>query len=129
MAIEWLIPWHPVVSEDDERGLVAVLRRELGQAHVLYRESVRAIARRQDNDDVLFELTDGRVAVVHLTWSESPSPFANFPWTTLYATIEEFAQKDMIPEHAEWGQPNAAMDRPRVAHSGKLIPARRGAGH
>jgi hypothetical protein len=65
-------------------------------------ESVKAIARRQDNDDVLFELTDGRVAVVHLTWSASPSSFPDFPWTTLYASIEEFAQKNMIPEHAEW---------------------------
>ena len=48
------------------------LRRELSAGHPLYDMPTRAVGRRQDCDDVLFSIEDGsgRVAVVHLTWTQ-----------------------------------------------------------
>lgn len=59
--------WHPV-SGTEARGLERELARELPAGHVLKGAHVRAVARRLDCDDVAFELDDGRMWVVHLTW-------------------------------------------------------------
>jgi hypothetical protein len=102
MSVEWRIPWHPIVNADEQRGLLAELRRELPQAHPLYGSNVTSIARRQDCDDVLFRIDDGRVAIVHLTFSGKTEPTAELPWTTIFESLELFVEKSMKPEHCNF---------------------------
>jgi len=47
------------------------LYKELSPGHILFALKAKAIARRDDCDDVLFEIIDNskRYAMVHLTWS------------------------------------------------------------
>ena len=102
MISKWLIPWHPIEDEDDCRAvLFAELQREVDSVHPLHGLVATAIGRRQGDDDVLFALADGRLAVVHLTWigkrDKSPCPY-----TELYQTAQAFGQDRMIPDHAEW---------------------------
>lgn len=101
MIGDWLLPWQPIDREDERNGLFAELQREVDSTHPLKGLAATAVARRQDNDDVLFILADGRLAVVHLTWrgKQDRSPF---PWTDLYATAEAFVQGRMTPDHREW---------------------------
>lgn len=98
-AIEWLVPWYAV----DGDGVEGQLRREMAPGHVLESEtSLTTIARRQDNDDALFQLADGRVAVVHLTWSQKRERDAAWPLTRIYPSLEEFVRTRMVEDHAEF---------------------------
>ncbi len=65
-------------------SLVEQLQRETPPGHVLHSVPVVALARRMDNDDVLFRLDDGtaRVAVVHLTYASGSDP--RWPATELF---------------------------------------------
>src|SRR5438045_2550616 len=103
MSIEWLIPWQPVEGADARRSLIAEFQRELPAGHVLSGARVTPIGRRQDCDDVLFALDDGRVAIVHLTWSGKTEPVSDHPWTVLFASMERFVEDEMTPQHREWG--------------------------
>jgi hypothetical protein len=75
-------PWEQVAADNN---LLAVLQTELGPGHILYGKDLVAIARRGDNDDVLFELKGGefRYAIVHLTWAGRPEPDPRWPGTRL----------------------------------------------
>ena len=69
-----------------------LLRSEVDKGHELHGVEVTAIARSTYTDDVLYQLEDGRVAEVHLTWSghrERP------PWPdcTIYANIGDWARR------------------------------------
>jgi hypothetical protein len=61
MDIEWLEPWAPLEWPDEQEAMQAELHVELCPSHQLYGPSVVALARRHDQDDVLFELADSRV--------------------------------------------------------------------
>ncbi|MCO6043129.1 hypothetical protein NG895_04360 [Aeoliella sp. ICT_H6.2] len=77
-VFEFLEPWHPCSDAcfEDE------LRRELCVGHVLHGLDAIVVARRHDMDDFLFELSDGRFANVHLTWSSESNPA--WPSTEIY---------------------------------------------
>jgi hypothetical protein len=60
------------------------------------------IGRRQDCDDVLFALGDGRVAIVHLTYSGKREPVPSSPRTKLFDSLEHFVEEEMKPEHTKW---------------------------
>ncbi len=96
--MNWLAPWY----ESSDASLVAELEREVCVGHPLWRLSVRLLARRQDCDDVLFEVEDrsGRVAVVHLTFSVEKDP--RWPITEIFQSLEEFVARRMAPEHESW---------------------------
>lgn len=101
MIGEWLEPWQPIERDDQRRALEAELHRELAPDHPLYGLKPTAIARRQDNDDVLFSLTDGRLAVVHLTWmvnqDRPPYPAADF-----YTSTDAFILERLLPDNRDW---------------------------
>ncbi|WP_050507484.1 MULTISPECIES: hypothetical protein [Streptomyces] len=85
----WLpAPWW-VPDDGVLHGLERELHRELPPDHPLYGARVRAAARCEACDDVLFRVTDRsfRWAVVHLTWSgrQEQSPW---PRTTPLADLE-----------------------------------------
>jgi hypothetical protein len=82
------------------------LQRELSAGHPLFDVGVKTLARRQDCDDVLFALQDGteRVAVVHLTWTQSPPERPPWPGTTLFPNLETWAAEGMRSDAAEFGE-------------------------
>lgn len=96
-AFEFLEPWHSCsnVFFNDE------LLREVSRDHVLYGMDAKVIARRQDIDDFLFELSDGRFANVHLTWAKETNP--EWPATEIYESraAMEFEIQRQIDEWNE----------------------------
>lgn len=94
--VEWLDPWQPTAP-----GLETELAREVGPGHVLAGRRAVAVARRIDDDDVLFYLPDGpaSLAVVHLTWTGHRERKPEFPWTVLYHSVADFAERCMRPDH------------------------------
>jgi hypothetical protein len=98
VEVEWPEPWVAVANERRD-ALEAELQRELVPGHVLFGNSVTAIAKREDRDDVLFGLSDGRVAEVHLTWRGGPETNASWPTTTIYQSIEQWGTESMEPLH------------------------------
>jgi hypothetical protein len=50
------------------------LRREMPAGHALHGREVRAVARRDDRDDVAFEVAGAGLCVVHLTWQRETDP-------------------------------------------------------
>lgn len=91
MQIDFVEPWVAVGSE--RASFEEELQRELSPSNPLLALSLRAIGRRTDCDDVLFEVynrkADFQLALVHLTWSgkvESNS----WPIAELFADTESF---------------------------------------
>lgn len=80
--------WEPIQAG---APFEAELSREIGTAHLLHGIAARAIARRADQDDVLFALSGSkhRFAVVHLTWKGHAQPDPAWPHTQFYGSIAE----------------------------------------
>ena len=95
--MDYLDPWFAV----NDSLLTDELRRELPPAHILAGLVVAARARRQDRDDVLFEVLDGsgRLARVHLTHQAESDPRG--PLTTLFSTEAEWAAS-MAADHDDY---------------------------
>ena len=100
--IEYLEPW--IVPGQYADNLVKELEREVTEGHALWKVGTRAIARRSDSDDVLFEIKSdqGKYAVVDLTWSGEPEPDTRWPNTRVFATIESWTDECMKTDHAEF---------------------------
>jgi len=101
MVIEFLEPWVALEANADffQRELVA----EVGTGHPLHGREMRAVARREDCDDVLFVSTDEPplVAVVHLTYGRRSDTDPRFPWTTIFESIEEWIERGMKADHED----------------------------
>ena len=82
-------PWESIDDSSSVGILKGEVRKEVAPSHVLFGKCVRAIARRIDCDDVLFELQTGQVACVHLTWSSNQE---TVPWpsTQIYSSLQAF---------------------------------------
>lgn len=89
MTIEWVKPWVPISDPGHRAKIEEELHREVGDGHALFGLAPTAIARREDQDDVLFLLDDERVAEVHLTWTGRSEANAQWPCTTIYPSIKE----------------------------------------
>jgi hypothetical protein len=98
--MEWLEPWRPV-SGEEATGLERVLRREIGPGHELYGLPVRALARRDDCDDVLFAIEDGtgRVVDVHLTWTRDPPERGPWPIAIFFTSFDVWCRDGMQSDH------------------------------
>ena len=62
------------------------LRRQMAPMHFLRGTRPRAIMACGSSDDVLFELTDGRAAIVHLTWVRETVP--EWPRAQVYESVD-----------------------------------------
>jgi len=95
----YLKPWH-----SDDTDLTVQLHREINKNHILYGKPVKTIARRQDNDDVLFEVdsADFKYAMVHLTWSQKILEDSKYPRTETYKNWEEVYENRIIIDHQGW---------------------------
>ena len=119
--MEYLDPWYAVDDPSEQRGLENQLARETGPAHVLRGAKASLLARRADNDDALFQLADGRVAWVHLTWRKGPEPDPRWPMTSIHDSLDQWAEVVMKPDAAEWDEGRAER---RSAQTGSgLDPA------
>ena len=67
--------WRAIDGQE-AAALEEELRRELPAGHVLHGRQVRAIARRDDCDDVAFEVVDAGLCIVHLTYERETDPLA-----------------------------------------------------
>jgi hypothetical protein len=93
-------PWEPV--RDDGHNLDQELRKEIVSGHPLYARLVRAVARRTDCNDVLFETDSAeyRYSVVHLTWTGELEQNPIYPYTQFYPAWEEWVESRMKPDNA-----------------------------
>jgi hypothetical protein len=97
-------PWNAIEEYPSSVG-IALEREaciELAEDHPLHGLNLKAVARRDDCDDVLFQIAESdAVAVVHLTWSgkreRSPSPQVE-----LYESIEAFRVQRMEVDASNW---------------------------
>lgn len=71
-------PWFDMRNSPEHADalerLATELRRELPPGHPLQNINHDVIGRRFDNDDIVIAASDGRVALVHLTWSRHSAP-------------------------------------------------------
>jgi hypothetical protein len=81
---DWPETWYEPTDPRVLKNLVAQLRTEVGIGHTLKGINVRLIALRGASDDALFQLDDGRVAEVHLTWRQSAETDPRWPRTTIF---------------------------------------------
>jgi len=72
--------------------------------HILWGRELQAIGRRLDSDDVLFEICEDvkQYAEVHLTYASMPESNPEFPWTTLFSSIDDWICRGMMKDHREW---------------------------
>ena len=85
-------PWISISEYPAGHGdaLVRGAIVEIPSNHPLSGRALTPLARREDCDDVLFQLDDGpAVAVVHLTWSGRPER-PGFPTTRQYSGFAHF---------------------------------------
>jgi hypothetical protein len=104
LKTKWLVPWQSLPIGSPQDSLVQELQSELVPAHVLFAMPVRPIAKRQDCDEVLFELLDGsgRYAVVHLTYAQHLEPDPRWPETRVFGSWDGFVRECMQADHANW---------------------------
>ena len=106
----WLQPWEAIAdqdwSEEFARDRVAKLfqqlAREVGSRHVLRGQTATPVAVRWDTDDTLFQLADGQVAEVHLTWRQEEEPDPRWPSAHVFASLEDWRRERLAAQHAEW---------------------------
>jgi hypothetical protein len=80
--------WAPL--DQHAAGFESELRREVSPGHILSELPVRALGKRERDDNVAFAIDgDERVAVVHLTWSGRPEP-PPWPTTTVHESLSAF---------------------------------------
>jgi hypothetical protein len=96
--MNWPAPFVPIDNPEQQRGFADELAREMSPGHALYGVPTRAIGKRLDRDDILFELTDssGRLAEVHLTWKANDRP--PWPHAIVFSSLEQWIDS---PHHAE----------------------------
>lgn len=111
-AVTWLAPWYPVDDPVLCQGLERQLLLEIAAGHILERETLRLIARRDDTDDALFSLADGRVAEVHMTWRRSRETDPRWPATAVFASLDEWGRRKHGPAPSRAVEPQM---RPRHA--------------
>src|SRR6516162_2977934 len=89
------MPWEPV-SGASAAKMESELTKELLPNHPLFGVKATALARRADNDDVLFALASGAspYAVVHLTWTGHADADPRCPATVFYPTAQAFSLRD-----------------------------------
>ncbi|MEI5906661.1 hypothetical protein WAK64_06270 [Bacillus spongiae] len=79
-------PWW-VITKSMAEVLNNELIKELSPSHVLYGKKSVAVARRNDNDDVIYWVNEiDKYAIVHLTYSKENS--SAFPSTKLFTLRE-----------------------------------------
>jgi len=77
-----LEPWELINYKND--CFESELYKEINKGHILFNLKAKAIAKKIDCDDVLFELENNEFALVHLTWTMKTEESSDWPKTTIY---------------------------------------------
>jgi hypothetical protein len=97
--IEFLEPWQRFVPGQAD-AFLGELEQELSPGHPLHGVNLIPLGHSGAADDALFQMEDGRVVQVHLTFSprteEQPSPRHR-----IYSNADEWVQQVMFPQHEE----------------------------
>ena len=97
--IVFIEPWRPLEHQIEKDGLPRQLERELSPSHPLWQKGREVIGRADTNDDILVRCSDGRFAIVHLTWGIGRGD-AEYPHTVFYKTVQEL--NDALWRDAVW---------------------------
>ena len=95
VGINLVSPWH-APSASAAQSLIAEAEEEIAADHPLKGMINGVLARSSASDDVLFELKDGRVANVHLTWSRKPEQ-SPWPRHTIFSNVDEWTDEILGP--------------------------------
>jgi hypothetical protein len=87
MTSTWPRGWFGIDDPAHKRLFAEELESEVGKGHPLKGVTAIAIARADGRDDYLFQLTDERVAEVHLTFANRPER-PPWPVTALFDNLE-----------------------------------------
>jgi hypothetical protein len=96
-SIELPEPWYWT-----EQDLTDQLEREINKAHILHGRITKTLAKRQDNDDVLFLVDNEKFAVVHLTWGSQRLTDSQWPTTQLFDTWDDLYHKRILKDKEEF---------------------------
>ncbi|WP_025665359.1 hypothetical protein [Aquimarina megaterium] len=101
--LKFLEPYWDVVEMEEKniQELMNELKLELSDDHLLRNENAELIARKTNNDDIVLELEDERIAVVHLTW-KSKKETNGYPITRIYKDKVDFWNKEMKQDILEF---------------------------
>jgi hypothetical protein len=93
-------PWY----EEENQNFIQELKKEVSVAHILWGKNLKVIAKREDCDDILFQVenADFDYAVVHLTWTSKVELNAIYPRTRTYKTWDELVEKCLKPDIKEF---------------------------
>ncbi len=105
--LKFVAPWQSVRDAQNGADLTRELQLELSPGHLLYGLNLIPIAFSTKADDVLFGLSDGRVASVHLTWRGGPEE-PPWPNSRIYVNLQQWAQELMVPENLEYARPGSS---------------------
>lgn len=94
--LNYLEPYQKAINMDEKTisSLLHELKLELSNNHILYNTDVDLIAQKTNNDEIVLELHDGRIAVVHLTWKSKPET-REYPITRIYKDKMDFYYNEM----------------------------------
>lgn len=95
--IELPEPWYWT-----NQNLVSQLKREISTNHILFEKKVETLARRQDNDDVLFLVDNSSFTVVHLTWTNNSHNDVRFPICEQYVSWKELYENRILKDKEEF---------------------------
>jgi hypothetical protein len=79
--------WHAIASSDEQNSFGEELKREVCKDHLLFDMQGKAVARRQNRDDFIFRMDNGRWAWVHLTWKIETR--VEWPSSELFNSLDE----------------------------------------
>jgi hypothetical protein len=100
--ITLLQPWGELTSSQAE-AFLREIRTELSTGHSLHGVNLKVIARSVQADEVLFQLDDGRVCQVHLTWRGSAEQ-PPWPGHRIFSTLEDWVREVMVPDNEDYGR-------------------------
>jgi hypothetical protein len=95
-GLKYLDPYWDAMEMEEEsiQALMSELKLELPDNHLLRNKNAELIGRKTNNDDIILELENGNIAVVHLTW-KSKVEMDGYPITRIYKNKVEFWNKEM----------------------------------
>lgn len=89
--MDWPPGWSAIIKSEVRAAIARELESELGEGHVLKGAACMPIARAEGSDDILFQLDDGRVAEVHLTFAGRPER-PPWPGTAIFDDLNAWAK-------------------------------------
>jgi hypothetical protein len=103
--LSFLKPYWGAMEMDEKNihSLMNELKLELPDKHILTNESFELIARKMHNDEIVLELEDEKIAVVHLTWKASKE-VNPYPITRIYKDKFDFWNKEMKQDILEFNK-------------------------